>query len=127
MKEYGKVSESEMKVMNIVWQSGDAVTASMVQQSLHEETGWKPTTVLTFLSRLVEKGLLFARKEGKTNYYTAAVTEEEYRGLETREFVREVHHGSLRSLIASMYESEGISDEDLKELKSWFEEKTGEQ
>ena len=45
-----KMSESEMEVMEAVWAFDGPVTSAQVQERLSAR-GWKPTTVLTFLSR----------------------------------------------------------------------------
>ena len=44
-----KISDSEMKIMNLIWEGGGPVTTAWLTQRL-EGTGWKATTLLTFLS-----------------------------------------------------------------------------
>ena len=52
-----KISDSEWKVMEILWEKGTA-TQSEVMDALTE--GWNKNTVYTFLSRLEHKGLVVA-------------------------------------------------------------------
>ena len=52
-----KISDSEWKVMEILWEKG-AATQSEVMDVLTE--GWNKNTVYTFLSRLEHKGLVAA-------------------------------------------------------------------
>lgn len=123
--EFQRVSGSEMEIMQAVWAlSPDGktpVTSAQLQTQLSSRQ-WKATTVLTFLSRLCDKGLLEASRQGKSNLYTPLLTEEEYRRLETRAFLDEVHGGSLRSFIAALAD-EDLSGEELDELRDWFEKR----
>lgn len=115
-----KISDSEMKLMKIIWEYGGEMTLV----SLTEKLGgiWKPTTVSTFLKRLSDKGALNVRREGKTCYYSAAVTEEEYKQEQTEEFINEIHNGSVDSLLAALCGGAHPDKKKLDSLKKWFEE-----
>lgn len=115
-----KISGSEMELMRIIWGKGGEITSSELTEKLGEV--WKPTTISTFLKRLSDKGVLNIRKEGKTGYYSAAITEEEYKTEQTKEFVDEIHSGSIGSLFAALCESKDLDKDKLTELKQWFEE-----
>ncbi len=116
-----KMSESEMEVMEAVWAFDGPVTSAQVQERLSAR-GWKPTTVLTFLSRLTEKGLLAREKNGKLNHYVPLLTSSEYKEWETRSFLNEVHGGSLRSFFAALSGGEKLTEADVEELKHWLDE-----
>ena len=108
-----------MEVMRAVWAFEGPVTSAQVQESLGER-GWKTTTVLTFLSRLAEKGLLRTEKRGKSNRYTPLLSEQEYKEWETRSFLEEVHGGSLRSFFAALSGGDELTGSDIEELKQWL-------
>lgn len=117
-----RISDSEMEVMQVIWEADGPVTSAEIQKALSGGKGWKATTLLTFLSRLCEKGLLQVQRQGKTNVWTPLVSYAEYRREETRAFVEDVHHGSLQSLIAAL-DREALSPEDVRALREWFEGK----
>lgn len=108
-----KISDSEMEVMQIFWKNNRPFTPNEILELLSNKK-WKYSTVKTFLSRLVEKGLLSCKK-GRVNIYMAKVSEEDYKRYETREFLDTIHHGSLKSMLASLC-SQDISDQKLEEL-----------
>ena len=81
--------------------------------------------MLTFLSRLTEKGFVSLRKEGKTNRYTARVTEAEYQKSESVSFVQRSFAGSVKDLVASLAEAGSMSDADVAELQAFLEEQKG--
>lgn len=115
-----KISDSEKKIMDLVWESDGPVTTAWLTQRLGD-TGWKATTILTFLSRLEEKGCLTVEKQGRQNLYRAAVSREDYRRQETQSFVQQIHGGSYRSLFAALCAPGEMGPEDIRELRRWFE------
>lgn len=117
-----RLPESELDIMMIIWESGESVTSAYVMEKLPKENKWATTTVLNFLARLVERGFLKITKKGRINYYTPLIAENDYLKQESRTFLDKMHMGSLKSLVASLYDGAAISKEDLEELKNYVEE-----
>ena len=80
MGQFQSLSESEMEIMRVIWDAGEPVTAVWLLE-VFAHKGWKIQTVSTFLSRLVEKGVLSVERRGRSNFYTPAVTEQGYQKL----------------------------------------------
>ena len=73
-----RISESELVLMNIIWKNGGSALYSFIMEELEKDKNeWKNNTVLTLLSRLVEKKFLKVKKIGRRNEYIATVTETE--------------------------------------------------
>ena len=104
-----KLSAAEYEIMECVWALGRPVSGMDIMRALGQEKGWKQPTVLTFLSRLVEKGLLETEKRGKLRSYTAAMTREAYKNSETRDFLAQLYGGSIQNMVACMADGGGIS------------------
>jgi len=117
------LSGAEYKIMDCVWDLHRAVTSADILQEVGAARGWKQPTILTFLTRLVEKGLLTTEKNGKLRSYTAAMTREEYKNEETRAFLAQLYDGSVQNMVACMVDGNGISDEELRELRAWLKER----
>ncbi len=126
MHEIQKISESEMEVMQVIWGYGQSLTSAEILQALNKKKSWKPTTVLTFLARLAEKGIITSTKKGKVNQYIPLISENEYKQFETYSFLNTVHKGSVKSFITALYEGDGITKDEIEELKKWFSQKAGE-
>ncbi len=119
MHENIKISDSEMEVMQVFWsEENNWLSLNDLCKAL-EQKAWKYNTIGTFVLRLTEKGVLKAKKEGKTNYYQPIISKDEYKKMETRQFLNEVHGGSMKSLIASLYD-ESLNDEVITELTEWL-------
>ena len=117
-----KITRSEMELMRIIWAAKAPVSSTELLEHLPEGQ-WKNTTVLTFLTRLAEKGMVLVEKRGKSNFYSPALTEDDYRAQETASFLTDIHGGSVKSLIASLYDADGLTGTELDELKHWLEER----
>lgn len=116
-----RMSDAEMEIMELIWKMTTPCTSAEIQKELPAGKNWKPTTLLTFLSRLTEKGLLTVEKLGKQNFYSPLVTREEYLAAETRSFLNELHGGSLRSFIAALSSGEKLPESEIDELRRWLE------
>ena len=100
MRNDKRLPDAELEVMQTIWSLGTQVTAAEVQQ--HADKDWKMTSVLTFLSRLCDKGFLSCTKEGRQNLYTPLVSERDYRQRESVGFLRRLCGGSVKNLVASL-------------------------
>lgn len=120
MVSFQPMSESEMQVMRVLWDSDGAVTSAQVIKRLEQTKSWKPSTVWTFLGRLAEKGLIRAEKKGKRSLYTPVISEEQYRQIQTRQFLDNVHGGSISSFFAALSGGDQLDDAEFEELKRWL-------
>jgi len=121
MAKLQKMSDSEKEVMRFVWAAGGSVSSAKLLDDLKTiNKEWKPNTVLTFLARLIEKGILTSVRHGRSNEYIPLITESEYKQFETRSFLNSVHDGSVKSFITALYEGNDLTAEEIKELRAWF-------
>lgn len=124
MNKLQKMSDAEREVMQFVWAAGRSVSSAKLLDDLKTiNREWKPNTVLTFLARLIEKGLLTSVRHGRSNEYIPLITESEYKQFETRTFLNSVHDGSVKSFITALYEGNDLTAEEIAELKQWFSQK----
>ena len=116
-----KLSDAELDVMLAVWQNRPPVLRSDLEEQLKSHN-WADTTVLTLLSKLVEKGYLSLERQGKRNLYTPLVSERDYRRWANRSFLGKMYQSSLRRMVASLVESSDLTDRDLQELEEFITE-----
>ncbi|AEO02321.1 BlaI/MecI/CopY family transcriptional regulator [Listeria monocytogenes] len=115
------ISKSELEVMKIIWDFGRAVQYADVAGKLEEKNySWKKNTVLTFLTRLVEKNLLSVKKVGRKNEYYALVSENEYLERQTETFVEEIYEGDVKGLITNLVQNDLISPDELEDLQQFW-------
>jgi predicted transcriptional regulator len=122
-----QVSDSELELLKIIWASGGTALYAQVMEKLTQSGHtWQKNTVITLLSRLVEKGFLKTGKIGRRNEYTAVVSEADYQAAQTQVLVNKLYAGSAMGLVAALIRQEAISPGDYEELKRfWEEERNG--
>ena len=114
-----KISDSELEVMKVLWQAGDALPVTEIREALQKSRGWEATTVKTLVSRLVTKGVVRQEKRN-VFYYSPLLSESEYNDWATHDLIRKVYHGSARDLVAALVHSEGLTQDDIAELRELF-------
>ena len=114
-----KITESELEVMRVLWEAGEPLPITDIRQTLHERRGWEATTVKTLVQRLVNKGVLSQEKR-KVFYYCPLVTEADYSNWAANDLVHRLFRGSAKELVATLVKSEGLSVEDIDELRNLF-------
>lgn len=122
-----RLPDSELEIMMIIWDYNKPVTRFEIEERMEKEKKLSPTTILSFLSRLQEKGFVEVRKSGKNNVYLALVEREDYRKVESRNVLKRLYQNSARNFLAALYDGESLSGEDLRELEEYISEKRREQ
>lgn len=126
MEKRQPISDSELELMRVIWRLGGRARFAQVMGALEEQgREWKSNTVLTFLSRLVEKEMLAVEKHGRLNVYVALVREEEYADEQTRSFLERVYGGNAGRLVSSLLKQDCLTAEELEQLRAFWE--TGEE
>ncbi|VFF93684.1 beta-lactamase repressor [Clostridioides difficile] len=111
-----KIPQAELKVMKFIWGKNEEVTSKEVIESMENKYGWKQTTTLTLLSRLVKRKFLSAQKIDRYTHYKIIVKNKEYLNFETKNFMSNMHNNSLESLLTSLYEDDILEKEKLEYL-----------
>lgn len=114
------ITDSEYSIMKVLWASDKMMTVSDVVDSLNESE-WTASTVSTFLQRLLKKGVISCEKRGKTNLYYPLLLQNEYVLEETESFLSKIYKGSVKNLVAALYENDKLSQEDVSDLKKMFD------
>lgn len=112
------VTESEYEIMKILWESDAPITVGEVYKRLPEaEKRWSKNTVATLLVRLCEKGAAAYEKKGSCHLYYATLDRADYSVSETKSFVSRLFGGSVRNMVASLYDNSELTKQDIDELR----------
>ena len=120
MEKIRRLPEGEREIMLLLWELEPPVERHSIEQALGERH-LAPSTILTYLTRLVEKGFLAVAKAGRSNAYTPLISRRDYLAAESRELLDRLYGGSLRSFAVSLCGG-GIPKEELEELRRMLEE-----
>lgn len=109
------ISESEYEIMKILWKKENPMSLGEILSELDGK--WVRNTVGTLLSRLVTKEAVGFEKHGKGNLYYPLIKEEDYSMSETKSLLSKLYDGSIKNLVACLYENKELSEDDIDELR----------
>jgi Predicted transcriptional regulator len=84
---------------------------------------WTTNTIITLLSRLVNKGFLKIKKIGRRNQYIANISETQYKTSQTQTLIEKIYDGDAKELVCTLIQGALLSPEEYDELKIYWEEK----
>ncbi len=110
------MSDAQREIMEIFWQRGEAGVGE-VWRTLSERRSLARNTVLTLITRLVDKGWLIPRREGNAYRYTPAFSKDEAQAEEVRRLVDTVFNGSAEGLVMTLLEGGGLTAKEAKKIR----------
>lgn len=120
-----RLPDSELEIMKVLWKTEHPMTSAEISDQLQNGKEWKITSVLTFLSRLVEKQFVSFEKSGRTNLYSALIQEQDYLQQESKTILEKLYGNSLTAFVSSLFDGRAVGEKDLDELRRYLDEKTG--
>lgn len=121
MSEKKNLSDAELEIMTIVWHGEEKLTSKQIQEQLKGKRGWALSTLMTVLNRLIEKGFLICDRSTRTNYYSAVISEQQYKVTESKNILERLFDNSLKSLVAGLVDEKSVSDAEIQELREFLD------
>lgn len=120
MKELPALSENQLEIMDVVWDRGEA-TLGDVWGELSQDRLVAKNTIQTLLSRLVDKGWLTTRSEGKTFHYSATRMRESTLANVVQKLVETAFKGSTEGLVMALLDGREISKVEADRIRELIE------
>ena len=117
-----ELTEAEWSIIKAVWEN-EPCTAPAIQEKLFQPTGWTYSTVRTLMDRMVAKGVLRAKKEGKLTIYHSAVTRAQAQRGELFYALKHAFNGALTPMVQCLLDSNDLDADELAELESLIKAK----
>ncbi len=118
-----RLPDAELELMMIIWDSEGPVSRLEIGERMVSGRDVVPSTILSLLSRLEDRGFVAREKRGKLNYYTALVDREPYLKETGKRFLNKMFGNSIANFAASLYSGEQLSNRDLEELQAFIDQK----
>ena len=116
-----EVSDREWTVLEALWRL-EGGELGMLVEALRPETGWSRNTVLTYLTRMEQKGLVCIDKDAVPHIYRAVPDREACRATARRGFLNKVYRGAAGELVAAFLKEEPISKEERDRLRQLLDD-----
>lgn len=121
MAEQIKPTESELEILNILWDKGPS-TVRDVHEVLEQSKDAGYTTTLKLMQIMYEKKLLKRDATTKSHVYTANVSQEKTQGQLVKKFIDSVFNGSASQLVMQALGNHKTNKKELDEIRKYLEE-----
>jgi BlaI family penicillinase repressor len=116
MKDSISISEAESVVMQVLWQTSPIATDD-IMIALKDQHKWQESTVKTLLNRLLKKGAINARKDGRRYLYSPVLEREQWLSSESSGLLDRLFGGRVAPLVAHFSQHRKLGKKDIAELK----------
>ena len=117
-----EIGDAELAVLRVLWEQGPQ-TVREVMRRLHER-GRKVayTTVLTFLTRLEQKGVVIADKKDLAYVYRARASKERVTRSRVEALLEQLFDGAAGPVVMHLIENERLTPEEIARLRKLIDE-----
>jgi predicted transcriptional regulator len=105
-------------IMKIVWEAPGEISIQELIDKLNDkyQKAYARTTVVTFLSKLKDKGYIDTYRKGKPAYIVVRITEDEYRRELLKSNVEFCYNGNTVDMIATICESQDLGKDGIAKI-----------
>lgn len=116
------IFESELKVLEILWEEDGILSVRDLAKRLNESTGWQTTTSYTVIKTCTKKGLL--ERFGTKKHYMCRVliTRKEAQIQEVEILTDKMFSGSSELLVAALLGNGNMNSDQVKKLRKLVQE-----
>ena len=107
---------AELEVLTELWNEEPATVRQVLTRLRARGRRLAYTTVLTFLTRLEQKGFVTSDKSGLAYVYRAAVSRERVQQSRLKSLLQELYDGAAGSLALQLVRNERLSADEVAEL-----------
>jgi len=113
----GDLSRSELEVLNVLWERGRGTVRDVLTDLHQRGRRVAYTTVLTFLTRLEQKGYVATDKSALAYIYRPAIARDRIRRSRLRTLIQQFYNGSACPLVLQLMEHESFTPEEVAQLQ----------
>lgn len=117
-----ELGEAELAVMRVLWDDGP-LTVRDVMKRLHDRGRVVAyTTVLTFLTRLEQKGVVASDKRDTAYVYRARISRQSVSTSRIRALVDQLYDGAAAPMLLQLIENEKFSPDEIAQLRKLIDD-----
>ncbi|HZO84611.1 MAG TPA: BlaI/MecI/CopY family transcriptional regulator [Verrucomicrobiae bacterium] len=124
MKKPPRISDAEWTIMKVLWARSPA-SANQIIETPAIKRAMHPQVVRTLINRLVKKGVVGFKKEGRAHLFQPLVREADCVRAASKSFLARVFGGAFQPMLAHFLEHEELTDEDIEKLQRLLRKKKG--
>ena len=115
-----RLGPMEARFAQLIWDHAPIPSGQLVKLC-QEELSWKKSTTYTMLQRLCRRGLF----QNVDSVVTPLMTREEFRALQSEQFVEQAFQGSLPAFLTAFTARKKLTDQEVAALQRLIDENRG--
>lgn len=115
------LTNAEEQIMKLLWELDKAFIRDLLNE--FPEPKPAPTTVITLLKRMIDKGFVSYRQCGNSREYFPVVKKSEYFSDHINELIRDFFNNSTTQFASFFTNETDMSPEELQELRNIVDKK----
>ncbi len=115
-------TELELEILKVLWRHGP-LPVRVVRDELAEFRDLAPTSVITVMNIMVDKGYLRRRKEGRRFVYRPRIAEGSVTGGMLRDLIARAFGGSTEAMMLNLLESDELDRNEVTRLRKLLDGK----
>ncbi|MCH7720233.1 MAG: BlaI/MecI/CopY family transcriptional regulator [Planctomycetes bacterium] len=115
------LGSAELEVLRVLWDEGAATVREVMNILHHQGRQVAYTTVLTFLTRLEQKGFVASDKTDVAYIYKPKLSRDRVRKSRLRNLVRQLYDGAPGPLVLQLVRQGKLSGSEIAELQALIE------
>lgn len=119
------LGEAELAVLRILWEIAPATVRDVMNQLHARGKKVAYTTVLTFLSRLEQKGVVVSDKKDQAYVYRPRVSRESVSQSRVRALLDQLYDGAAGPMVLQLVEQAKFTSDELARLRQLIDELDG--
>src|SRR5215218_6442400 len=117
MSDTPELTELQIAILRVLWERGEQ-TVQEIHAALRDERGLAPTTVATLLTRLVRRGVVARRADGRVHRFRARVTEPQVRQTMVAGLAARLFGGDVTEMVSHLLGGEAVGADELERIKA---------
>ena len=113
-----KLFDSELKVMELIW-AHEPVSAKELSVLAESEYSWNKNTTYTVIKKIEAKG--YVKREDPGFICTSRISKRDVQKREAKGLLNKLFGGSKKALFSALIEEEGLTSDELDELRRMIE------
>lgn len=119
-----KLFESEIKIMEVLWEKGNLKATDIVREMV-KRTNWNKNTTYTVIKKCISKGVI--RRDEPGFVCVPLVKKSEIQEYETNELIGRMFGGSISNFISSFFVHSHLSDKEIEEIETMIKQHKSEE
>lgn len=118
--DFNQPTEAELEILQVLW-AHEPTTVRVVHEQICQTRELGYTTVLKQMQRMTEKGMVRAKRKGKSNVYTTVLKETEVQRSLFDRLLSTAFKGSAMDLVMHALGHKKASEAEIEQLKRWLD------